>query len=174
MTPKERILTAQTFFDVAVRLGNSVREGSVTPHMLKKPINIITGGPGLQLGPKEYTPQQLMEVMENFVFTAMGITAMAADQALDEALGAKNPDDVSQTGSLRAIIYMLRCAFAHDIAEVTWCCASKYQREYSVLLPHAGLIKFNGATVNGQYVMPQHIGGLEAYVEMLDLALRMV
>jgi len=174
MTPLQRINSAQGFFDLVVRLGNAVREGNITPEMLRKPIRIITGGPGIMLGERVYTPEELFAGIQNIGFSAVGITAMALDQALDEAMGMKDPNDTGQNGALRAIIYMLRCAFAHDIAEPQWCCAPKYQNSYSVFLPQSGLLTFNGSLLNGQFVRPEHFGGMEGYFQMMDLSKKLV
>ncbi|NGX54757.1 MAG: hypothetical protein KR126chlam2_00376 [Chlamydiae bacterium] len=65
----------------------------------------------------------------NLVLTAIGTASSALDKALDKKFGNKNPEDHSQVGSIRNIIYMIRCAFTHDPCNPTWICYEKYQKK---------------------------------------------
>ena len=167
MTPKEQVNNAVNVFGLCVNLQEAILSGRIAPETFRKSVKIDTGGKGVTIR-NNYTQEALRVQSKNLLFTALGTTAIVIDTALDAVLGSKKPADTSQVGSARAIIYMLRCAFAHDMAFPVWSCKNKYQLQYTVNLPQLGRIVFDAKALNGQNLKLEHIGGLEAYVELIE------
>lgn len=167
MTPKEQIAHAINAFGLALNLQESIVSQRVTPSTFKKHLIIETGGNGITFQ-HNYTLENLRIHSKNLMFMALGTTAIIIDTVLDHSLGFKDPNDTSETGSTRAIIYMIRCAFAHNMAFPVWSCKTKYQRKYTINLPRTGTITFDAASLNRQLIKMDHIGGLEAYVEIIE------
>ena len=169
-TPEDQINNAIGIFTLALRLHCSVRSDRIGPAHFIGPIKINTGGIGVNVRAQDYTPQELNTVSYNLFIASMGVVAGAIDRALDELFGPKDSKDKSDVGSLRAIIYMIRCAFAHDPLNPRWCCSGKYQNIYSMEFKELGLIQFDGKTCNGLRFTMGDFGGLEAFVQMINKA----
>jgi len=167
MTPKQQIANAINVFGLALNLQEAIVSERVVPSTFKKHLKIETGGKGVTFQ-HNYTQEALRIQSKNLLCMALGTTAIIIDTILDEALGPKDPNDTSQIGSTRAIMYMIRCAFAHNMAFPAWSCKTRYQRVYTVTLPQAGTIAFDAKLLNGQLIKMEHIGGLEAYVELIE------
>jgi hypothetical protein len=146
MTQKEQIANAINVFGLCVNLQEAISSGRLVPITFKKKVKIETGGKGVTFH-NNYTQDALRIHSKNLLFVALGTTAIILDTALDAVLGAKDPNDTSQKGSARAILYMVRCAFAHNMVLPTWSCKAKYQRTYTLHLAQAGTIMFDGKTL---------------------------
>jgi len=138
MTPKQQLINAVNVFGLCVNIHEAISEHRIIPDTFKKSVRIDTGGKSVTIQ-SNYTHEALRIQSKNLLFMALGTTAIVIDTALDAVFGSKNPSDTSQIGAARAIIYMLRCAFAHDMAFPVWSCKTKYQMQYAINLPKSGL-----------------------------------
>ena len=62
---------------------------------------------------------------------AYACTALALDQALETADYNVNPKSTDDFDQLRCVIYLVRCAYAHRIAQPYWDVAESKRRVYS-------------------------------------------
>jgi hypothetical protein len=108
---------------------------------------------------------------------------IAIDEAFDKVLGKKNPKNDSAIDDFRAVIYMFRCAFAHEISEPKWYVKDKtYRRHpYKLSVPPecscGGVDEFcfDFTSLNGQNVKTEafkHFRGLATFSQMACELLR--
>jgi hypothetical protein len=108
----------------------------------------------------------------NIETSAIATSAIAADTAMHMAFGKTRANgsryhDHADTGEFvnaQHLIYMIRCAFAHDPYNAVGCCHTGFQRMISI----ASIgITFNGRAVHGQPFRWSDIGGLPRYFDLL-------
>jgi hypothetical protein len=108
---------------------------------------------------------------------------IAIDEAFNKILGKKNPKKDSAIDDFRAVIYMFRCAFTHEISEPKWYVIDKsyLRRPYRLLVPlecRCGGIEefyFDFTAINGQNVKTEafkHFRGLATFSKMAYNLLR--
>lgn len=79
--------------------------------------------------------EDMSKRLENIVLIAISAFVTATDRALDIAFGDKDPDKRNPLNDIRAVIYMMRCAWAHDPAHPKWCISNKYKKQYKITVP---------------------------------------
>jgi hypothetical protein len=108
----------------------------------------------------------------NIEMSAVATSAIVADTAMHMAFGKSGPNgmrihdhaNTSELISAQHIIYMIRCAFAHDPYNAIWQCQNKFQRMISI----ASIgINFNGRAVHRQPFRWSDIAGLPRYFDLL-------
>src|SRR5438093_2323867 len=118
-TPVLVIKGAMEMFLFACFVADAIEQGRIKPNTFREEIRIDDGGEALAFK-KQFVAREIAVHARNNVLMALGSTAIATDKAMDAALGGKNPDDTSSLGSARAIVYQIRCAFAHDPLNPVW------------------------------------------------------
>jgi len=155
---------------------SAIEQGRITPSTLGDETTIGTGGSGVTFR-GHYTSAELVTVAKNNVLMAFGTTSLATDKAMDATFGAKNPDDTTELGAARAIVYQIRCAYAHDPLNPVWKPKpDKYRHIYrlTVEVPHTSgpplhrTIELNPTLLNGRYFNIGDIGGLGGYLALLQ------
>ncbi len=102
---------------------------------------------------------------ENNLTIAFGAAAITLDRARYEA-GHDLPDPIqSDNDQCIALIYQIRCAFAHDIAEPRWKIKGRYRRAY----------EFDGMQIDltnldGEVFSYHQIGGPDRLIAIKDYA----
>jgi hypothetical protein len=66
------------------------------------------------------------------VLIAMSASALVLDDAFNTFGMRPNPDASDNSGQLRALVYMVRCAYAHGIAAPLWEVRGKYLRAFTI------------------------------------------
>jgi hypothetical protein len=165
-TPQSKIENALAMFTLSVRFAEGCESGIIPLSFGWRTVHIDTGGPGLTIAPERYSKQKLVDQSYNLMLEALGHIAIIVDEALDQKYGSKDSSDTSELGSVRAIIYQIRNAFAHEPLSPTWRVKDRYRRVYAI---HVGpaCISFDGAALDGRNLRPVDFGGLEGYIQML-------
>jgi hypothetical protein len=117
-------------------------------------------------------PSRIFETDDDFILAfqnnltiAFGAAAITLDRARYEA-GHNLPDPIkSRNDQCIALIYQIRCAFAHDIAEPRWKIKDRYQRSYDFDGVHVNLTHLDGVVFNYD-----QIGGPEKLIAIKDYA----
>jgi hypothetical protein len=93
------------------------------------------------------------------VVIAFSASALVLDQAFD-AVGMKaDPEAADNIGQLRTLVYMVRCAHAHRIAEPHWEARGKYARTLSVDIGGV-TISLDLRSLHGHaFDIDRHLGG---------------
>jgi hypothetical protein len=118
---------------------------------------------------QNYDQRAIYRQFHNLVLSATVALIIAVDTALDETFGAKNPFNTQDPiDSLRAIIYMLRCAWSHDMANPTWeLKGDKYRRTYQVTVPKQIISTLSSGRVTDSQIYELDFAKLDGkYVEL--------
>jgi hypothetical protein len=103
------------------------------------------------------------------VIMSFGTSVLVLDQAF-QAFGIRpDPDASDNITRLRTLVYMVRCAYAHRVADPRWEVHGKYRRTLSVEL-FSQVISLDLAALNGSCFSIDSIGGYVGWYEMHQLA----
>lgn len=181
-TPAIVIQAAIDAFVFASFVRDAIFEGRITPTTFRGQIKLDAGGYGLNIQ-KAFSPDDLVAGAGNVVLMALGTTAIATDKAMDIVFGGKRPDETTDLGSARAIIYQVRCAYAHDPLNPVWKPKlTKYNKKYCVTVEVpkqsdgtvSRQIEFDPDKLNEKPVEFEHLGGLGGYMSLLHYCLKKV
>jgi hypothetical protein len=173
-TPIQAIKNAIALFEFSCFVNDAVNANRITPNTFSQQIQLQDDGKGLVLN-RGFTDAQLEAYARNLVLMAFASTALATDKAMDIVFGNKNPDDISGIGSARAILYQIRCAFAHDPLVPIWNTKGKYKniyrvtvnvpRESGTMTPRT--IEFYPLSLAGKHLKFADFGNLGGYLALL-------
>lgn len=100
------------------------------------------------------SPDDLIIALENNLGIAFGAAAITLNKVREKMkIPSPNPIE-SENDQCVALIYQIRNAFAHDIAEPTWEMKERYKRTYEF-----GRMKFDLTDLNGEPFSYEQIGG---------------
>jgi hypothetical protein len=114
-------------------------------------------------------PDNIIRAAGVSVSLAFGASALTLDKAF-EAAGVE-PDPLSEDNriKLRTVIFMVRCAYAHGIAEPTWKVKGRYSRKISVEL-RSGRIELDLEALHGNVFDFDQLGGHHIWFQIRDEA----
>ena len=115
---------------------------------------------GVLVEGKHMTADDVHDFILNHLNSAICSFWIAVDEAFDKVFGKKRPKIDSVIDDFRAVIYMFRCAFSHEISEPKWHVydPSYRRRPYCLLVPidcrDAGVeeFHFDFSSLNGKNV----------------------
>lgn len=164
-TPADAARVARDFALFAFRLYEAASNGFLTP---------ATFGPGVSLQTDrgrvhvaaEYTPLEIRKWAWNCSLAGIAVSAQAMDRALDDAFGGKpnKAKGLTDLDSARVIVYMIRCAFAHDPFNPRWACRGPYVGAFRV---EPLQLVLDTRSLNGEMLTAGHLGGLDGYWKLL-------
>jgi hypothetical protein len=118
-------------------------------------------------------PDNIIRAAKVSVALAFGASALALDKAFETAQIPPDPESDTNVARIRTLIYMVRCAYAHGIAEPRWEVHGKYRRAMSVelegIVTHLDLEKLDGNVFDFE-----HIGGHSNWNRMRDAAMHVL
>ncbi len=170
-TPYEQVNEAAFLWTFSVYIFDGVINGLIPPNLIKRRIVVNSLSPKFYLDASRIN-LNMNSLAINNLLASSAICAIAIDSALDEAFGDK-PDKYSDKDidSLRAIVYMIRCAFAHNPLNPKWVIKSKYRRVFSI--KEIGL-KVDLTDLDDIPVHPDHHGGWEGFNKILLFSLKIL
>lgn len=177
-TPSHAIQSGIAGLVFSIFLSHAIKNSAINSSTLPQNIRVDEGGHGIELK-KRFTAEELEVNANNIVLTALGISALATDSAMDKTFGPKDPHDTGELGSARAIVYQIRCAFAHDPINPRWDSTPKYNRSYSATVTLkddkgallSRTIVFNRPAISGKLLATEDFGGLSGYLALLEYCL---
>ena len=108
-------------------------------------------------------PEDLLIALENNLTIAFGAASITLNRVREE-IGLGLPDPIeSENEQCIAIIYQVRKAFAHDIAEPKWEIRDRYRRRYEF-----GGMQFDLSGLHGEAFRYEHIGGPDKFYAIKD------
>lgn len=123
----EEIDEALNTLELAIRLETGYRAGFISDDCYQRLIEVNKDTHSIFNNEYFHNKKPILNFrFKNLVLSQIGVAACALDRALDKKFKDKNPDDHSEIGSIRCIVYMIRNAFAHDPCNPTWSCKEKY------------------------------------------------
>lgn len=120
-----------------------------------------------------HTYDDLILAAQNNVSMCFGVTAITLDTALADAGIDRNPDDLSEKGCLRTIIYMVRCAFAHNMMEPKWEVRGNYNKSIELNLNNIRLL-IDLPQLNGKVFEYNDIGGTDNWLTIKELTKKII
>ena len=112
------------------------------------------------------TIEAVVPAAQALVGMAFGTSAMVLDAAFEVAGFKNNPHSRQPEDELRTLVYMVRCAFAHNPARPLWeARGEKYAQMIS--LPVGGMaLPIDLASLHGQSFEYDHIGGFASWLRI--------
>ncbi len=168
-------------FVFACFVNDAIGTNRITLSTLNQQTKLEDDGTGLVIK-HGFNDEQLKADGRNLVLMALASTALATDKAMDIVYGDKNPDDTSELGSARAILYQIRCAFAHDLLVPIWNPKSKYKHTYRVTVNvqrESGAtthrtIELDMSALGGKHLCIADFGNFSGYLGLLEYCFQKV
>ena len=117
--------------------------------------------------------ESLVLAAQTGVSIAFGVTANVLDAAFEVAGIKRSPSSNIEIDVLRSIVYMVRCAFAHNSAMPCWEVRGQYSRQMPIVI-NGVTFNFNFQTLNGQPFEYEHIGGFANWQHMRSAAEKVI
>lgn len=143
----------------AWKLYNYAAEGKIDLAALDKPLTFAEGQSMLVVPDQIFSSESdLVLACENQLVVAFGAASITLHRCSEEA-GARLPDPiVTECDQYLSLVYQIRNAFAHDIAEPRWEMRNRrYARPYEV-----DGVRCDLTDMSGQQFHYSHIGGVES------------
>ena len=110
---------------------------------------------------------------ENCVLIAVGFTSIVLDTSLQSFGKKPDPNNRSSEGMLRNLIYMIRCAYAHDMMYPKWKVNDSYAQPLEIQL-QSDILRLDLSKNHNKLFDIKDIGGYENYFEIKDLICKMI
>jgi hypothetical protein len=107
------------------------------------------------------------------VSICFGASAMVLDALFEAAKIAIEPESRHLNDELRTLVYMVRCAFAHNPAKACWEARGPFARNISFNLGESDL-SINLKSLHGTVFDYSHIGGFANWYKLKEMAVRVV
>ena len=148
--------TAFAHLGFAIKLMQAAEDGLLSLDTIGRPMTVVDGGSKLVLPDRVLSSQNdLVLACQNQVTIAYGAAAIVLNRCREEA-GAALPNPINdERDQWIALVYQIRNAFAHDIAEPKWNFSQpRFAREYSI-----GRIQADLSRRHREHFSYSHIGG---------------
>ena len=180
-TPLQAIRSAVELFVFSCFVNDAIGTNRITLNTFNQQTKLEDDGKGLVIKHR-FTDEHLRADGRNLVLMAIASTALATDNAMDIVCGDKNPDDTTDLGSARAILYQIRCAFAHDLLVPIWKPKSKYMHTYRVTVNVAResdtttprTIELDMSFLGGKHLSIADFGNFGGYMALLEYCFQKV
>ena len=107
------------------------------------------------------------------VSLAFGASALALDKAYEVAGIILDPDSGVNDLKIRTLVFMIRCAYAHGIAEAKWEVRNKFKRTISIEV-HGETVEIDLRELNGKTFDYEHLGGYRMWFRILDKSISLL
>lgn len=132
-TPYENadVLFQSLIFTQYIKAG--IEKHEISNNIFHHPLSIAFDDASIKtFAPPNYDEHQVETMIMNLRNISLGACFIGFDEALKDAFKNKEIKD-NDINSLKDIIYMLRCAFAHTPSKPTWNIAKdKYQKRFEI------------------------------------------
>jgi hypothetical protein len=114
-------------------------------------------------------PDNIIRAAGVSVLLAFAGSALALDKAYEMAGIKPSPQCNDNQESIRTLVYMVRCAYAHGISEPQWEARGQYQCKLRIELG-AEKTEIDLSSLHGQLFDFDHIGGHRKWFQIRDSA----
>ena len=102
---------------------------------------------------------------QNSFMITFEFSAITLDSSMELVGWSRDPNDRSPRGQLRSLVYMVRCAVAHNAMTPSWKVKPKYQYALEILELE---LQVDLKALNGRPFEDKHIGGMEGWFAIRD------
>ena len=169
MTPIEKIDQAFLQLAYAIKLVNYVENEKFKKQDFDIDLTIKLPEYNLMYSADTFNSNDdiILATHNNYQIT-LGFTAITLDTCF-ESIGIKsNPKDITPNGQIRSLVYMIRCAFAHDMMHPRWCVKSNYKRKFEISIAEE-IIVIDMTNLDGHLFNEKDVKGIETYFKIKDL-----
>ena len=160
--------------EFAIKLLSFCELGNIKPSDFDTDHIVLLGNERLNFPRGKFNDLESIEkAAGTSVLIAFSATALVLDEAFEAAGMRPDADAVGNDGQLRALIFMVRCAYAHGIGTPRWEVRGKYCRTFSVNLGGTA-ISLDLRTLHGQDFVVDQLGGYANWYRIRDAALRLL
>ena len=145
--------------EFAIRLLSACELGKIDPSIVDDAHTVQQPGGMLNFPAGKFaTTERLVRAASINVLIAAAATALTLDRGFEVAGIARDPCATDQVGMLRLLVYMVRSAYAHDIASPRWEVRGHFQRQLKLTL-EGGDYVIDLTHLHGQTFTIDDIGG---------------
>lgn len=168
-TPANKIATALATLSLAFRLSDEVETGGINKEIFNREVSVHTGSTGMKVPVfADGTEEDLKFGIANIVLIALSASALTVDETLDEVFGNLASEQDPNKKGIRVMVNQLRNAFAHNPWRPKWVVFEKYRNIYPIELDDGSKFDFDARALDGDGIKPEHVGGLEFWVKLLQ------
>jgi len=150
--------------ELAIKLMHAAEQGRIRREEIDLPLTIAEGNSVLVLADQTlHTDADFIIAMQNNVSVAFGAAAITLNRCREEGGRSLSNPISTEVEQWIALVYQIRNAFAHDIAEPKWEINARYRRPYIV-----GPVKADLSNLHGQHFDYYQLGGPEALFFLKD------
>ncbi len=156
--------TAFAHLELSIKLMHAAEQGRIRREDIDLPLTIAQGKSFLVLNDQAIqTDDDFINSFQNNVSISFGAAAITLNRCREE-WKINLPDPIAtERDQWIALVYQIRNAFAHDIAEPKWEIKPRYARSYKV-----GWVEADLSALNGQPFDYYQLGGPEALFILKD------
>lgn len=149
----------------AIKLMQAAEDGLLDLESIDRPLTIAEGQSVLVLPDRVLaSTDDLILACQNNVTVAYGAAAITLNKCREEASIPLPSPIVTEGDQWAALVYQIRNAFAHDIAEPRWQINARYAREYQIGWVEADLRDLDGVHFDYAHVRgPEGLFRLKTY-----------
>ena len=166
LTPLMQVRTAKSLWLMTLYICNGIQKGKIPPKLFDEPLTLTADGETIAVITPKWEIGNPYDMADNLQQGVLGICCIALDSALDATFGSK-PSSYSNSDidALRVIVYMIRCAFAHEPTLPTWNVKPKHHRRFSI---DKISLEMDFTQLNGEVLAPAHHGGWRGLLMLMD------
>jgi len=129
---------------------------------------------------KHLNEKEVHKLLYNNLHSSICAFLVSIDEALEKAFGSKRLMEGSFLDNFRAIIYMFRCAFSHEISEPKWSINPKYRRRFKIEVPdecrEVGIesFEFDFTNLNRENVPTSSFKGIAGLKTLSNIACKLL
>ena len=170
MIPTERIDQAFLQLEFAIKLLTYVELGKLDKKEFDVDVTLLLKENNLTFRNDTFQKyDDLINAVQNNYNITLGFTAILLNSCFEEAGTNHDPKDNLFKAEIRSLIYMIRCAFAHDMMSPKWEVRGKYNRILNIQFEDYKL-EINLCKLDGQPFEVSQIGGIDNYYKVKDAA----
>lgn len=172
LSPLQKIVAVRALFIATIYLCSGIATKEIPLSMFNKPLLFAPNDEEIFISHPEWNDRDLHILEGNLLRGMMSICCIGMDEALDSRFG-KKPQQYpnSDIGNLRAIIYMMRCAFAHTPTLPKWEISKSHQKVFSI---NEIDMTIDFRILNGKKLVLAHHHGVTGFCKLMDLCVRVI
>lgn len=167
--PEVKITTIKELLFFTLRICNMLENKEIDEKSINKQLIIDNGNLVIE---SKWKSEVFPGFAKNLRLCVLGNCFIIMDEALDVILGPK-PKEYSDNDidSLRAIVYMLRCAVAHNPTAPVWNAKGIYNKNFYIRDID---FRLDTTKLDGKILDFRHHGGIAGVVILLDYTLNII
>ena len=173
MTLEEALLDVEIAFlqvEFSIKLLSYCERGKINPADFDTNHTVLLEHENLRFPSGHFrTLEEIIRAASVTALSALGGSALTLDKAWEIAGIRPDPQSADESVKLRTLVYMVRCAYAHSMADPKWEVRGKFRQVLEVDLPGAPLA-LDLCELHGQGVDFDVLGGHAQWFGIRDVS----